>query len=61
MFVPQLAGGWIGLRTMSSTDPTKRDAWMCHLTFGVMLVVLTVVRLVLRVRVAHLQAGRIAL
>ena len=61
MFVPQLAGGCFWLRTMSSTDPTKLDALMYHMAFGVMLAMLTVVRLVPRFRAAHPQAGGVAL
>ena len=65
MFGPQLAGGWFWLRTMSSTDPTKLAALMYHMAFGVMLAMLTVVRLVvrlvLRFRAAHPQAGGVAL
>ncbi len=53
MFIPQLAGGWFWLRTMDSADPAKLDALMYHMIVGVGLVVLTAIRLGLRLRMAH--------
>ena len=48
MFLPMLAGGYFWLRPMASTDPFKLDALMYHMTFGVGLVVLTLIRLGVR-------------
>lgn len=61
MFIPQLAGGWFWLRQMASSDPTKLDALMYHMAIGVFLVALTVIRLGLRLRLAHPQAEGLAL
>jgi cytochrome b561 len=61
MFIPQLAGGWFWLRTMASTDPTKLDALMYHMIVGVGLVVLTAIRLGLRLRLAHPENTGLAL
>ncbi len=61
MFIPMLAGGYFWLRPMASTDPTKLDALMYHMSIGVFLVTLTAVRLILRWRMAHPEATGIAL
>ena len=61
MFVPMLAGGYFWLRTMPSADPFKLDALMYHMSIGVGLVALTLLRLGLRLRLAHPQASGLAL
>ena len=61
MFIPMLAGGWFWLRTMSSSDPLKLDALMYHMAIGVFLVTLTLLRLVLRLRMAHPESSDLAL
>jgi cytochrome b561 len=61
MFIPMLAGGYFWLRPMASSDPTKLDALMYHMAFGVFLVTLTVIRLGLRLRMAHPQTLGLAL
>jgi cytochrome b561 len=61
MFIPMLAGGWFWLRTMASSDPFKLDALMYHMAIGVFLVTLTLIRLVVRRRVAHPETAGLAL
>jgi cytochrome b561 len=61
MFIPMLAGGYFWLRTMPSSDPFKLDALMYHMAIGVFLVALTLIRLLLRLRVAHPEASGLAL
>ena len=61
MFIPMLAGGWFWLRTMSSSDTLKLDALMYHMAIGVFLVTLTLLRLVLRLRMAHPESSGLAL
>jgi cytochrome b561 len=61
MFIPMLAGGYFWLRPMASTDPVKLQALMYHMSIGVGLVALTLLRLVLRRRMAHPQTAGLAL
>jgi cytochrome b561 len=61
MFVPMLAGGYFWLRPMAQTDPFKLDALMYHMAIGSFLVALTLLRLVLRRRMAHPEASGVAL
>lgn len=61
MLVPMLAGGYLAIRPMASTDPLKLDTLMYHMAIGVFLVVLTALRLVLRWRMAHPEAAGLAL
>ncbi len=61
MFIPMLAGGYFWLRTMASSDPFKLDALMYHMAIGVFLVTLTLIRLVVRLRVAHPENTGLAL
>ena len=61
MFIPMLAGGYFWLRTMASTDPFKLDALMYHMAIGVSLVTLTLIRLLLRTRMAHPETAGLAL
>ncbi len=61
MFIPMLAGGWFVIRPMSSSDPVKLDALMYHMAIGVFLVTLTLIRLVLRLRMAHPETEGLAL
>lgn len=61
MFFPMLAGGWFWLRTMPSGDPVKLDALMYHMAIGVFVVTLTLIRLVVRLRVAHPETKGLAL
>ncbi len=53
LFIPMLAGGYFWLRPMASDDPLKLDALMYHMAFGVFIVALTLVRLILRWKMAH--------
>ena len=55
------AGGWFVIRPMSSSNPVKLDALMYHMAFGVFLVTLTLIRLILRWRMAHPQTAGLAL
>ncbi len=61
MFIPMLAGGYFWLRAMPSSDPQKLDALMYHMAIGVFLVTLTLIRLVVRLRVAHPENTGLAL
>lgn len=61
MFIPMLVGGYFWLRPMAQTDPAKLDALMYHMAVGVFLVVLTLLRLVLRWRMAHPDVTGLAL
>lgn len=61
MFIPMLAGGYFWLRRMASTDPVKLDALMYHMAIGTFLVALTLLRLVLRWRLAHPETTGLAL
>ncbi len=60
MLIPMLAGGYFWLRPMASADPVKLEALMYHMAIGVFLVALTLLRLVLRWRLAHPQATGLA-
>lgn len=61
LLVPMLAGGYFWLRVMPSSDPAKLDALMYHMAVGVFIVALTLLRLVLRLRMAHPRTGGMAL
>lgn len=61
MLIPMLVGGYFVIRPMPSTEPLKLDALEYHMAIGVFLVVLTVLRLVLRLRIAHPTASGAAL
>lgn len=61
MFIPMLAGGYFWLRTMPNDDPFKLDALMYHMAIGMGLVTLTLIRLVLRWRMARPEVSGLAL
>ncbi len=61
MFIPMLAGGYFWLRPMASSDPFKLEALMYHMAIGTFLVLLTVLRLVLRLRMAHPDTSGLAM
>ena len=61
LFIPMLAGGYFWLQTMPSDDPQKLDALMYHMAFGMFVVALTVIRLILRWKMAHPENTGLAL
>lgn len=61
LLLPMLIGGYFVIRPMASTDPLKLDALEYHMAFGVGIAVLTLIRLVLRWRMAGPGASGVAL
>lgn len=60
LFIPMLAGGYFWLQTMPSDDPLKLDALMYHMAVGSFVVTLTLIRLILRWKMAHPQSEGLA-